>query len=72
MGEVVGEHLVDVGSPGCREVAHGLADHAVGEIDGVGGSGKIGSGDRSHAQNLPAGSGRGHLSRNRHVRPVVA
>jgi hypothetical protein len=46
---------------------HGLADHAVGEIDGVGGTGKIGRGDRSHAQNLLVGTGRGHLNRNRHV-----
>ena len=65
--EVVGEYLMNIGSTGGSEVPDGLADHAIGEIDGVGGSRKIGSGDRSHAMNLPVGTGRGHLSRDRHV-----
>ncbi len=64
VGDVVREHLVDVGPAARGQLPHGLADHAVGEIDGVGGSGQVGSGDRLAVmpQNLPAGTRRGHLS----------
>ncbi len=48
VGDVVGEYLLDIGSTRRSELAHGLADNPVGEIDGIGGSGKVGSGDRSH------------------------
>ena len=46
MGDVVREHLMGVGSAGRGELADCLADHPVGQIDGVGGSGPVGSGDR--------------------------
>ena len=52
VGDVVGQHLVHVGSAGRGELADGLADDAVGEVDGVGGSRQVGSGDRSHAPDV--------------------
>ena len=52
VGDVVGEHLVLVGSARGGELADGLADHTVGEVDGVGGSRQVGSGDRSHVADV--------------------
>ena len=52
MGDVVGEHLVLVGSARGGELADGLADHTIGEVDGVGGSRQVGSGDRSHVADV--------------------
>ena len=42
VGEVVRQHLVHVGAATGGEMADGLADHAVGEVDGVGGGDEVG------------------------------
>ncbi len=52
VGDVVGQHLVLVGSARGGELTDGLADHTIGKVDGVGGSRQVGSGDRSHAANV--------------------
>ena len=56
VGEVVGEHLVGVGTAGVVEVADGGGDDLVGEAHGVGSGGQV--------------SARGHTTRRyRPVRP---
>ena len=58
VGEVVGEHLVHIGSAVGGEVPHGLADHAAGELDDIGRSGQIGVPGRgcAHGATLPMGT----------------
>ena len=46
VGQVVGEHLVNVGPAGGRQLANRGADRLVGEIDDIRGGGEIGRGGR--------------------------